>query len=233
MTALPTPDDRPHVVCISGSMRFEDEMRLAAVEESVKGHVVVMPHVNMKRPLPVTLPAGHDPKPGLDKLHLAKIDLADEVLVVAPGDYIGDSTRAEIAYAERHGKPVRRWLEHEVSVSPVDTGLRERIAEAMYRAWQGSSPLSFAEQADDVRDEYLRAADEALPVFEQAHGDLARQARMWQRRAETSARDAVLNAPSRWRADNPGLIPPDDYGDDLGGWAPHRADTTRPAGEEW
>lgn len=47
-----------------------------------------------------------------------------------------------------------------------------------------------------------------------------------------AARDAVLNAPPRWGADNPGLIPPDDYGDDPGGWDSHRADTTRPAGEE-
>jgi hypothetical protein len=75
---------------------------------------------------------------------------------------------------DRSDENVADWttLVPAVSVSPEDTGLRERIAEAMYRAWQGSSPLSFAEQADDVRGEYLRAADEALPVFEQAHGDL-------------------------------------------------------------
>ncbi len=41
----------------------------------------------------------------LDALHRAKIRLADEVLVV--GDYIGDSTRAEIAYARSLNKPVR------------------------------------------------------------------------------------------------------------------------------
>lgn len=115
-TSTPDPAPaRPRFVCISGSMRFEEEMRLAAVEESIAGRIVVMPHVNMKRPLPVTLPAGHDPKPGLDRLHLAKIDFADEVLVVAPGGYIGDSTRREIAYAEQHGKPVRYWREERAS----------------------------------------------------------------------------------------------------------------------
>ncbi|HEX4059534.1 MAG TPA: hypothetical protein VHY58_00815, partial [Streptosporangiaceae bacterium] len=41
----------------------------------------------------------------LDDLHRAKIRLADELLVV--GDYIGDSTRAEIAYARSLSKPVR------------------------------------------------------------------------------------------------------------------------------
>ncbi|MET7853107.1 hypothetical protein ABZT48_33855 [Streptomyces avermitilis] len=43
----------------------------------------------------------------LDGLHRRKIDLADDVLVVNPGGYIGDSTRSEIDYARALGKPVR------------------------------------------------------------------------------------------------------------------------------
>ncbi|MDZ7911616.1 MAG: hypothetical protein U5O16_07240 [Rhodococcus sp. (in: high G+C Gram-positive bacteria)] len=42
----------------------------------------------------------------LDALHLRKIDLADQVLVVNPGGYIGESTRREVAYARATGKPV-------------------------------------------------------------------------------------------------------------------------------
>ncbi|MHA7985628.1 hypothetical protein ACX9R5_07440 [Rathayibacter sp. CAU 1779] len=42
----------------------------------------------------------------LDALHLRKIDLADRVLVVNPGEYIGESTSREIAYARAVGKPV-------------------------------------------------------------------------------------------------------------------------------
>lgn len=40
----------------------------------------------------------------LDELHLRKIDLADEVLVINVGGYIGESTRREIAYAEATGE---------------------------------------------------------------------------------------------------------------------------------
>ena len=43
----------------------------------------------------------------LDDMHLQKIDLADEIFVINPGGYIGESTRKEIAYAERTGKKVR------------------------------------------------------------------------------------------------------------------------------
>lgn len=47
-----------------------------------------------------------DQKAALDELHLRKIDLADRVLVVNPGGYVGESTRREIAYARAAGKPV-------------------------------------------------------------------------------------------------------------------------------
>ncbi|WP_449346009.1 hypothetical protein [Streptomyces xanthochromogenes] len=42
----------------------------------------------------------------LDALHLRRIDLADRVLVVNPGGYIGESTSREVAYAQAVGKPV-------------------------------------------------------------------------------------------------------------------------------
>ena len=42
----------------------------------------------------------------LDDMHKRKIDMADEVFVVNPGGYIGESTRREIAYARQNGKSV-------------------------------------------------------------------------------------------------------------------------------
>lgn len=47
-----------------------------------------------------------DQKAVLDALHLRKIDLADRILVVNPGGYIGESTGREIAYAKAAGKSV-------------------------------------------------------------------------------------------------------------------------------
>ena len=43
----------------------------------------------------------------LDDMHFRKIDLADEIFVINVGGYIGESTRREIAYAEKTGKKVR------------------------------------------------------------------------------------------------------------------------------
>jgi hypothetical protein len=48
----------------------------------------------------------NEQKTALGDLHLRKIDLADRVLVVNPGGYIGESTSREIAYARATGKPI-------------------------------------------------------------------------------------------------------------------------------
>ncbi len=46
----------------------------------------------------------------LAELHLEKIKLADEILVLNVGGYVGQSTRAEIEFARVLGKKIR-WLE--------------------------------------------------------------------------------------------------------------------------
>lgn len=112
-----TPEDKladakkqlnlPRIVVICGSTRFMTEMNEADVRETHAGKIVVKPGIDMKSPNvlwsdPVEAEAL---KVRLDDLHRAKIRLADEVLVV--GDYIGDSTRSEVAYARSLGKPVR------------------------------------------------------------------------------------------------------------------------------
>ena len=43
----------------------------------------------------------------LATLHRHKIDLADEILVINVGGYVGESTRSEIEYAQQRGKRVR------------------------------------------------------------------------------------------------------------------------------
>ncbi|MFF0277510.1 hypothetical protein [Streptomyces sp. NPDC004330] len=96
----------PEIVVICGSTRFMAEMADADRELTFAGHVVVKPGCDMKTPHPLW----DDPevaergKQRLDALHRAKIRLADRVLVV--GDYIGNSTRSEIAYARSLGKRV-------------------------------------------------------------------------------------------------------------------------------
>jgi hypothetical protein len=94
--------DRPEIVCICGSARFADEMRAANHDLTLAGAIVVAPGVFRQAHESIT----DEQKIALSALHLRKIDLADRVLVVNPGGYIGESTTREIAYAQATGKPI-------------------------------------------------------------------------------------------------------------------------------
>ena len=48
----------------------------------------------------------------LDDMHKRKIDMADEIFVINVGDYIGDSTKSEINYAQARGMRVRYLEPH-------------------------------------------------------------------------------------------------------------------------
>lgn len=111
---------KPKIVCLCGSTRFADLHAIKRWELEKDGkHICFM--INY-------LPQWYADKQGwngnnhfgeqsgtkeiLDELHLRKIDLADEVFVINPDGYIGESTRREIEYAKAKGKPVR-YLEME------------------------------------------------------------------------------------------------------------------------
>lgn len=91
--------DRPEIVCICGSSRFVEAMREANRALTLSGIIVLAPG-EMNGTI------SEDEKAVLDALHFRKIDLADRILVVNPGGYIGESTSREIAYARAAGKPV-------------------------------------------------------------------------------------------------------------------------------
>ena len=101
---------RPTVVCLCGSTRFYKEYQKAYFTETLAGKIVLSvgfyPHAS---------PEAHgqnigitpEQKQQLDELHLRKIDLADEIFILNVGQYIGESTRREIAYAILHKKTIR------------------------------------------------------------------------------------------------------------------------------
>ncbi len=103
--------ERPTVVCLCGSTRFMEQFFNSGWDETMKGKIVLSVGVNLKMETPdgghVGEAMGNEVKEMLDELHKRKIDMADEVLVLNVGGYIGDSTRSEIEYAKAHGKPVR------------------------------------------------------------------------------------------------------------------------------
>lgn len=104
----------PTIVCLCGSTRFWRTFQKASLDETLAGKIV----------LSIGAASGTDDdhfgnlpreeydrvKTMLDDLHMRKIDLADEVLILNVAGYVGESTRREWLYAESQGKQVR-WME--------------------------------------------------------------------------------------------------------------------------
>lgn len=93
---------RLQIVCLCGSTRFAEQFRAVNRDLTLAGAIVIAP---------AEFEHGGDQiadkqKAALGVLHFAKIDLADRVMVINPGGYIGESTKREIRYARRTGKPV-------------------------------------------------------------------------------------------------------------------------------
>jgi hypothetical protein len=106
VTLQPRPErePRPPVVCLCGSTRFSDAFRAANLRETLAGKIVLSIGCDFKSDDALGLT--EEDKTRLDELHLRKIDLADEVLILNVGGYVGESTRREIEYANKTGKPI-------------------------------------------------------------------------------------------------------------------------------
>ena len=97
------------IITLCGSKKFKDEYIREQKRLSLEGNIVISVGL-----------FGHSGdnevftdgvKEMLDDMHLRKIDLADEIFVINPGGYIGQSTRREIEYAQPTGKIINYLVE--------------------------------------------------------------------------------------------------------------------------
>jgi hypothetical protein len=107
---------RPRIVCLCGSTRFMDAFFDAGWAETLEGRIVLSVGVCKHATHHGGESLGPEVAAMLDELHLRKIDLADEVLILNVGGYVGESTRRELDYARRTEKAVR-WLEPDKALS--------------------------------------------------------------------------------------------------------------------
>jgi hypothetical protein len=114
---LATIEAMPTIVVLCGSTRFAEEFQRQNLRLTLEGKIVLgIGAVVADEALGI----GEDSeaKVRLDELHMWKIQLSDEVLVLNVGGYIGKFTRNEIRFAEALGRPVR-YLEP--LVDPLST----------------------------------------------------------------------------------------------------------------
>jgi len=102
---------KPTVVTLCGSTRFKDKFVEHMLKETLAGKIVLTIGCDLRTDTELL---GHleseellKVKAHLDRLHLYKIDMSDEILVLNVGGYIGESTRNEIEHAKIRGKRIR------------------------------------------------------------------------------------------------------------------------------
>ena len=101
------------VVCLCGSTRFTKKMLDLAWEFNKQGFITLGWDYHPDGFDAYWNELNHDEADNLniremlDKNHLIKIDLSDEVFVVNVSGYIGEGTRREIDYASKMLKPIK------------------------------------------------------------------------------------------------------------------------------
>ena len=99
------------VITLCGSTRFRKEFETAQKQLTLQGCIVISVGLfghtgdsevweNMDEGTKTQT------KMMLDDMHKSKIDMADEIYVINPGGYIGESTKSEIEYDKRMEKKV-------------------------------------------------------------------------------------------------------------------------------
>ena len=99
---------RPEVVCLCGSTRFKDAYYRENKRLTHEGKIVlsVGDLDTSEAARAANVPMEPALKIKMDVLHLRKIDLADSILVLNVGGYVGESTAREIEYARSTGKRI-------------------------------------------------------------------------------------------------------------------------------
>jgi len=103
--------NRPRIICLCGSTRFTEQMLIKQWKLTKQGNIVLswcaLPDSYFKGGDRTHIGDQEGVKKIVDKVHFQKIDIADEVLVINIGGYVGESTRNEINHAIKTGKPVK------------------------------------------------------------------------------------------------------------------------------
>ena len=122
---------KPKVVVICGSSKFVEIMAVCAWlierdEQAIVMSLHLLPSWYSQEPIPDHLAEYEGVAPAMDELHLRKIDIGNEIFVVNYQDYIGDSTRKEIEYADKKNIKIR-WYTHD----PIGEKVQNLITTAL------------------------------------------------------------------------------------------------------
>lgn len=95
-----------NVITLCGSTKFQKEFMEVQKMLTLEGNIVISVGVFGHSDPEFLVGLNDEVKKELDNIHLAKIDMSDEIFVINVGGYIGNSTNAEINYAILNNKKI-------------------------------------------------------------------------------------------------------------------------------
>ncbi|XEC96589.1 hypothetical protein AB6A23_08625 [Paenibacillus tarimensis] len=102
------------VITLCGSTKFKEQFEKANAYLTLQGNVVIsLGMFEQSEEIEIT----EELEALFGKIHLKKIDMADEVFIIDVNGYIGDSTRKEVEYAKSLGKAIRYFSETDISLN--------------------------------------------------------------------------------------------------------------------
>ena len=93
---------RMKIITLCGSLKFQKEMMIIAEKMALEGNCILTPVY----PIIENCERTDEQLKKLKKEHFKRIELSDAILVINKNNYIGDSTKLEIEYAQKLGKEI-------------------------------------------------------------------------------------------------------------------------------
>lgn len=102
------------IVTLCGSTKFKEDFLRLQEELTLSGFCVISVGIfeHADHDDTANNPITSEMKKMIDEIQLQKIDLASRVMIVNRDDYIGESTKAQIEYAKKIGKPIFYMYPH-------------------------------------------------------------------------------------------------------------------------
>ncbi len=95
------------IITLCGSLKFQKEMMIIAEKMALEGNCILTPVY----PIIENCERTDEQLKKLKKEHFKRIELSDAILVINKNNYIGDSTKLEIEYAQKLGKEIMYYTD--------------------------------------------------------------------------------------------------------------------------
>lgn len=95
------------IITLCGSLKFQKELMVIAEKMALEGNCILTPVY----PIIENCERTDEQLKKLKKAHFKRIELSDAILVINKNNYIGDSTKLEIEYAQKLGKEIMYYTD--------------------------------------------------------------------------------------------------------------------------